>query len=189
MNNYYEKNAKEYIENTINCDMSYHYDKFLKYLPKNGKILDVGFGSGRDIRHFMELGYDVTGIDVTPIFVQLGEQAGYHVLNKSVEDIEYENEFDGIWACASLLHINRNKLEEVIKKCIKALKKDGIMYCSFKYGDKEIVKDERYFNYVDETIIEKIINDNNLLIVEMYKTFDVRKERNSEEWINILFKK
>ena len=46
MSNYYDINAKAYIENTINCDMSIHYEKFLKYLPDKGKILDVGFGSG-----------------------------------------------------------------------------------------------------------------------------------------------
>ena len=43
MSNYYDINAKDYIENTINCDMSIHYEKFLKYLPAKGKILDIGY--------------------------------------------------------------------------------------------------------------------------------------------------
>lgn len=189
MNNYYQKNYKTYIENTINCDMNEHYQKFIKYLPKQTKILDIGFGSGRDISYFESLGYDVYGIDVTPIFVKLGEEAGYKVINQSVEDMGYENEYDAIWACASLLHINRNNLNKVFINCNKALKENGIMYCSFKYGNQEIIKDERYFNYINEDIIKIILQNNNFEILELYKSYDVRKDRNKEEWINIIIKK
>ena len=52
MSNYYEKNASKYIEDTINCDMSEQYKFFLKNMPKKGMILDIGFGSGRDMRYF-----------------------------------------------------------------------------------------------------------------------------------------
>lgn len=186
MSNYYERNAKEYIESTINCDMSFHYNKFLKYIPKNGKILDIGFGSGRDIKYFMEHDYEVEGIDIVPIFVQIGEQSGYRVSKLSVENMEYENEFDGIWACASLLHIKREKLVRTLVKCIKALKRNGVLYCSFKYGDRENIIEDRYFNYINEKIIDNISKKNNFKILEIYQSYDVRSERSSEVWINII---
>ena len=73
--------------------------------------------------------------------------------------------------------------------CNKALKENGIMYCSFKYGNQEIIKDERYFNYINEDIIKIILQNNNFEILELYKSYDVRKDRNKEEWINIIIKK
>ena len=102
--------------------------------------------------------------------------------------LNYKNQYDGIWACASLLHIKRDKLEEVIIKCMNALKDNGILYCSFKYGDMEVEKDNRYFNFINEEIIKNISKRCNIEIIEMYKSTDVRKDRNNEEWINMIFK-
>jgi len=186
MSNYYDINAKEYIENTINCDMSFHYQKFLKYLPKTGKILDVGFGSGRDMIYFKSLGYDVEGIDTSIEFVKNMKKKGFNVRLKSACELNSKCEYDGIWACASLLHIKRDELEEVLIRCINALKENGVLYCSFKYGDKEIEKDNRYFNYINEESINFIIKNNNLKLVELYNSIDVRKERKNEEWLNII---
>ena len=186
MSNYYDVNAKEYIENTINCDMSFHYQKFLKYLPKTGKILDIGFGSGRDMIYFKSLGYEVEGIDTSIEFVNNMKKQGFNVGFKSACELNYNNEYDGIWACASLLHVKREQLEEVILKCIKALKEDGILYCSFKYGNKEVKKHNRYFNYINEEIIKSIVIDNKLCLGESYLTNDVRVDRENEIWINVI---
>lgn len=123
MCNYYDTNAKEYIENTINCDMSFHYQKFLKYLPKTGKILDVGFGSGRDMIYFKSLGYDVEGIDTSNEFIKNMKIKGFKVSLLSVIKMNCSNRYDGIWACASLLHVKREELEQAIINCVNALKK------------------------------------------------------------------
>ena len=84
MNNYYDKNAKDYITNTINCDMSHHYQKFIKYLPSNSKILDIGFGSGRDMIYFQSQGHIVEGIDTSIEFVNNMKSQGYNVKLESV---------------------------------------------------------------------------------------------------------
>ena len=186
MSNYYDINAKEYIQNTINCDMSLHYLKFLRFLPKTGKILDVGFGSGRDMIYFKSLGYEVEGIDTSIEFVNNMKEQGFNVRLESACELNYNNEYDGIWACTSLLHVKRDELEEVIIKCIKALKGNGVLYCSFKYGDKEVEKDNRYFNYINVEIIKSIIVKNKLYLVESYITNDVRVDRNNEIWINVI---
>lgn len=188
MSNYYDINAKDYIENTINCDMSIHYEKFLKFLPAKGKILDIGFGSGRDMIYFKSLGYNVEGIDTSLEFVKNMKNKGFDVSLMSVTKLNFKNTYDGLWACASLLHIEREKLEETILRCINALKENGILYCSFKYGNKEIEKDNRYFNYINEEIINDIANKNDLNIIDLYQSNDVRTIRNNEKWINIIFK-
>lgn len=188
MSNYYDINAKAYIENTINCDMFIHYEKFLKYLHNKGKILDVGFGSGRDMIYFKSLGYEVEGIDTSVEFVKNMDNQGFNVTLKSVTEIDYKNQYDGIWACASLLHIKREELEQVIVRCIDALKENGVLYCSFKYGDIEIENDGRYFNYINEEIIKDIVDKNKLYIAESYITNDVRVDRKNEIWLNVIIK-
>lgn len=65
----------------------------------------------------------------------------------------------------------------------------GILYCSFKYGNQEIVAGERYFNYINEDIINDLLKKNDFTVLDIYKSLDVRKERNTEEWINIIIRK
>lgn len=189
MNNYYDKNAKDYITNTINCDMSHHYQKFIKYLPSNSKILDIGFGSGRDMIYFKSKGYIVEGIDTSIEFVNNMKSQGYNVKLESVEDMNYINKYDAIWACASLLHVKRENLEKTFINCLQALKENGILYCSFKYGNQEILAGERYFNYINEDIINDLLKNNDFTVLDIYKSLDVRKERKTEEWINIIIRK
>ena len=189
MNNYYDKNAKDYITNTINCDMSHHYQKFIKYLPSNSKILDIGFGSGRDMIYFKSKGYIVEGIDTSIEFVNNMKSQGYNVKLESVEDMNYINKYDAIWACASLLHVKRENLEKTFINCLQALKENGILYCSFKYGNQEILAGERYFNYINEDIIYDLLKNNDFTVLDIYKSLDVRKERKTEEWINIIIRK
>ena len=136
--NYYNKHASEYINNTKDVDMKEYYEVFESYLKANSKILDVGFGSGRESLYFKNKGYIVYSIDPIKEFCEYGKSIGLdNVIQMSIEDINYNNEFDGIWACASLLHLKSNKLVEVFNKCNKALKDNGIMFISIKYGDFE----------------------------------------------------
>lgn len=189
MNAYYEINASKYIEDTINCDMRVQYEFFLKYMPTTGKILDIGFGSGRDMIYFSKKGFTIKGIDPTKSFVDKMIEKGYDVELKASEDLNEVNEYDGIWACASLLHVRRNQLSDVVKNCSHALKKEGIMYCSFKYGDFEGIKNERYFNYLNEDLLNEMIKDTGLKLIETSITYDVRNDRKDEKWLNVILKK
>lgn len=190
MKNYYELNAKRFYDGTIACDMSTQYEFFLKYLNKsNGKILDLGFGSGRDMIYFASLGYKVIGIDPTTAFVDIMKQKGYEVYEGYAESLDYNDEFDGIWACASLLHIKRNDLKEVFNRCAKSIKENGIIYCSFKYGDYEGIYKDRFFTFLNEELINKIVKDTNLEIIDILITNDVRKDRDNERWLNVLLNK
>jgi SAM-dependent methyltransferase len=189
MKNYYDENKNEFIDNTINCDMSFHYALFEKYLNNNSKmILDLGFGSGRDIIYFSKKGFSVIGIDPTKVFVNLMKQKGYEVYEAYAQNIAYEDKFDGIWACASLLHVPGIELVEVFNKCYRALKYDGIMYCSFKNGTYEGIRDGRYYTDLNEDMFKSIISKTNFEIVDICTTKDVRPER-KEEWLNCIIKK
>lgn len=186
---YYTENANAFIENTINCDMSVQYNLFLKYVKEQGKILDLGFGSGRDMLHFKSLGFDVEGIDPTDVFVENMKTQGFNVRKQYAEEIVEEEVYDGIWACASLLHVKKENLNDVFKRCFKALKDKGVLYCSFKYGEFEGIRNERFFVYLNEDSFKEIIKDTGFDIEEITYTLDVRPDRADEKWINAILRK
>ena len=103
---YYNKNADAFIEGTINVDMTDIQMRFLATIPKESKILDLGCGSGRDSKFFASLGYHVIPVDGSPeLCEKASEYTGLPVRCLLFEDLDYNSEFDAVWACASLLHV------------------------------------------------------------------------------------
>ena len=181
---YYNNNAKDYFDFTVNVDMSDHYGKFLKYLPDNTYILDVGCGSGRDSKYFKSQGYKVKAIDGSEKLCELAsEYLGEEVENRRFIDIDYVDLFDGIWANASLLHSDRNVIASVIEKLRNALKENGIIFASFKYGDSDRVQGERYYNDQNEESLKELFRD--FEIKELWKSDD-RIPGRDDRWINII---
>ena len=187
---FYQKNHQEFIDQTLNINREDIYQKFLHYIPKKSEILDIGCGSGRDSLYFKNQGLNVIAIDNNPHFVEFTkEHAGVETYLKSFQEIDYVNKFDAIWACASLLHCQKNKLTEIFFKLAKALKENGIIYTSFKYGTFSGIRSDRFFTDLNEELLDKILDVvNNLKIIEIWITTDKRKE-NAEKWLNILLRK
>ncbi len=185
---YYNKNAEEFYQGTVSADMSETCNKFLKYVVPGGRILDAGCGSGRDSLYFIKRGYKVVSIDASEQMVRLSSAlTGQQTLLLKFEDVDFKDEFDGIWGCASLLHIPKVEIKDVMSKLIQGLKKNGIFYMSFKYGQGEELKDERLFNFYDEiTLPELIAEVGQLKTIEIWVTEDVRPGREGEKWISCL---
>ena len=187
MDNYYNKNAETFFEGTVNADMTEHYAAFLQKLPQKAHILDAGCGSGRDSLYFINQGYKVTAIDASEELCKLAEAyIGQQVLNLKFQDITFENTFDGIWACASLLHVPSDELEQVLGCLKRALKSEGILYASFKYGDFEGRRNERYFHDLTEEKAQRLFSGVGLNIEKMWITKDVRPDHVDEMWLNII---
>ena len=103
---YYNKYAAKVFEETVDQDMSEIRTEFLNLLEEGDTILDLGCGSGRDSLIFYELGYDVTAMDASEEMCKLAEiHTGLEVLHMTFEEMDFDSVFDGIWACASLLHV------------------------------------------------------------------------------------
>lgn len=184
---YYNKNAKEFCKNTVDVDMSFCRDKFLKYLKAGSTILDAGCGSGRDSVAFKQLGYHVTAMDASPEICKEAEKVlGQKVLCKTFEELDDENMYDGIWACASLLHIPKESMAEVLNRLKCALKDGGVLYASFKYGDEEKIVNGRFFNYYDEKSLRVLMEENGFEVLELFATQDVREDRHEEKWVNVV---
>ncbi len=188
---YYETNAGRFFEDTRKVDMSLLYKPFLSRLPVDGHILDAGCGSGRDSLFFLRKGYEVTALDASEALANLASQyISRPVLRMSFDQIEFEDCFDGVWACASLLHIPRRRILEVFDRLSRSLKPSGVLYASFKYGDEEGMRDGRFFsNYREDSFRGLLQGFHDLEAVQLWRTNDSRSGRCETTWLNVLLQK
>ena len=190
ISDYYNNNAQAFFENTYQVEMESFYTPFLRYLPEQALILDLGCGSGRDTLAFKDKGHQVEAIDYSAELVRKAtELTGIKVRHQSFYELNDVAKYDGIWACASLLHCERDRLAEVLGKILKALKPNGVCYMSFKYGKADRKKDGRTFTDLDEQQAHDLLkNIDNVLLLKQWVTIDKRPDR-TEEWLNILIRK
>jgi SAM-dependent methyltransferase len=188
---YYETHVAEFLKRTAAVDMSRLYAPFLELIPAGGSILDAGCGSGRDSKAFIEKGYRVVSMDASPAMVKAaaaltGETA--RLLNFA--DMDFRVEFDGIWACASLLHVPREHLTPILARFARALKSNGALYLSFKYGESERIDGLRYFNDLNENLLKQYMETVAALrLVNIWTTVDTRSEQGSQKWLNAIARK
>ena len=188
---YYNLNAKKFIENTLNADMHITQDRFLRLLAENRFILDFGCGSGRDTKYFLEKGYRVEATDGSAELCKLASAfTGIEVKEMIFQDLDASGKYEGIWACSSILHLPKKELLPVIRKMCDALKDNGVIYTSFKYGDFEGERNGRYFTDFTEDTFDKFIKViPELTIEEEWITSDVRPGRGEEKWLNLILRK
>ena len=166
-------------------------ERFLKHIPPQGRILDFGCGSGRDTKYFHARGFAVDAVDGSEELCKLAsEYTGLNVKQMFFTDLDVVDRYDGIWACASILHLSSADLRDVLLKMIKAIKNGGILYASFKYGEFEGMRNGRYFTDFTEMSLKKYIADiANVKIVDVWITGDVRPDRGDEKWLNLILQK
>lgn len=188
---YYNTKAKDFVSKTVDVAFTEIQDIFLEHVPAGGKILDFGCGSGRDTKYFLSKGYDVDAMDGSEELCRIaGEYVGIPVRQMLFEELDEVEEYDGIWACASILHVEKKQLPDIIKKIAVAVKKGGVVYISFKYGDFEGVRNGRFFTYLTEESFGEILKEiPELTIDKVWTSADVRAERTEEKWLNIVLRK
>lgn len=216
---YYRQNAQRFFTDTASVDMSALYPPFIDCLPPGARILDAGCGSGRDVKAFSEMGFIVEAFDASAELVALARQlSGKPVAQMRFQDVDAVERYDGIWCCASLLHVSKAELPGVMTKLTMALKPGGVGYLSFKYGRGEREKDGRRFTDMDRAGLQKLIERINtpggslltkntmeikseagtkntavnrfaLKAETIWQTGDVRAGRGDEVWLNAIIRK
>ncbi|MBT9778606.1 methyltransferase domain-containing protein [Clostridium sp. MCC353] len=188
---YYNQNAKEFIDCTRSLNLTDLQDKFLSYIKPGGMVLDFGCGSGRDTKYFLENGFQVEAIDGSIEFVKMAsEYAQIEVKQMLFQELDELEKYDGIWACSSILHLTKEELADVFEKMERALRSKGILYSSFKYGEREGERNGRYFTDMTEEKISEITNIADLFsIEEMWLSFDKRPGKENEKWLNLILRK
>ena len=185
---FYDQNAEEFVAGTLIADMVEARSRFTTYLPANACILDFGCGSGRDTKAFLDAGYQVDAIDGSEeMCAKASEYTGVQVRKMLFHELDVKNQYDGIWACASILHLPRGELAEVLKRIEAALKTNGVLYASFKYGEYEGLRNGRYFTDFTEKSLRSFLKEvTNLKPADVWISKDVRSDRKERQWINLL---
>lgn len=188
---YYNTNAHSFVSSTLSVDFTQTQDKFLKLLSPAATILDFGCGSGRDTKYFLDAGMHVDATDGSEELCRLAsEYAGIPVRQMLFEELNAKAQYDGIWACSSILHLPKDALKGVFKKMIEALKENGVIYTSFKYGTFEGERNGRFFiDFTEETFRDFSVDIEGMQIEEMWITGDVRPGRGEERWLNLILRK
>ena len=189
--NYYNRNVKQFYDNTVAVDFTDTQNVFLSKLVKGSAILDFGCGSGRDTKYFLSQGYYVEAIDGSLELCKLASQyTGIQVRHMLFRELSAIHKYDGIWACASILHLPWSELAGVMRKMQAALKANGIIYTSYKYGTFSGERNGRYFTDMTEARFAGFIEEiDGLQIEEQWISADVRPGRGEEQWLNIILRK
>lgn len=191
MNNiyFYDKNYKSYIENTYSLDLSTHYKTFETIIPKKSHILDLGCGSGRDSKYFSDKGFRVTSLDGSIEMVKFCNTIlTNRVIHSTFEDFRTEEKFDGIWACASLLHVKRDNLKQIVQKYIEMLNSSGIFFISFKLYEEDFQFKQRSFTCFTLKSLKTFISTlDNVSTILMRESDSV--QASSMKWVSVILKK
>ncbi|TKG33496.1 class I SAM-dependent methyltransferase [Vibrio breoganii] len=189
---YYNQNAKQFFDSTIDVEMQSLYEKFLPLIPTGGRILDAGCGSGRDSKAFLDKGFKVDAFDASAELTKLAtELTGLDVTQTTF--LEFQSEpatYDGIWACASLLHVPMDELDNTFSHLSEFLKPHGYFYCSFKLGKSELDRNGRFFRDLTlEQLQQSLAATGSLEVDTWWETSDLRAGRENEKWLNAILKK
>lgn len=189
---YYNKNAETYFEQTVESNLQVVYDEFLSRIPTKSYILDFECGSGRDSKFFIANGYKVKAIDGSIEMCKLASK----YINQDVEcmkfeELDEENIYDGIWACSSIVHVEKEKLPNILNKMIKALKQNGVIFVSFKKGTGYEIKEGKYYNFLVKEEFERILENlnTNVKIIGYRENISNSKRPKVSEWSNIILQK
>lgn len=191
---YYNKYADRYSDVTRNADMSDIYKRFEEHLKPGCRILDLGCGSGRDSKYFLDKGYKVVSLDASEAMCRKTQElTGKAAVHMRIEDMNYENEFDAVWACASLLHVAKRDMHKILEKAMKALKVGGVLYASWKYGKSEQTRNDgrTFANYTEARVCDMVALVSGASLEDVWTSQDVRLDRIGQGhlWVNVLVKK
>lgn len=188
---FYDSQADEFARSTQSVDFSDAQNRFASKLKDHDLILDLGCGAGRDSKAFLEMGFEVEAVDGSFAMCAATQAfAGIPVKQMLFEELDEREKYDGIWACASILHLLSSRLPLMLKKIADALKPDGVFYTSFKYGTFEGERNGRYFtDLTEDSFAEMILPDCPLVIEEQWISHDVRPGRKEQKWLNLILRK
>ena len=188
---YYDDHAVSFARDTAMVDFSQIRNRFVRKLVPGAEILDFGCGSGRDTKAFLQSGFRVTAVDGSENLCRIAsEYTGIPVRKTLFHELNEMEKYDGIWACASILHVPGISLPDIRERMSKAAKGNGVIYVSFKYGNFEGERDGRYFTDLTEDAFAKLIRERKeLRIEEEWISADVRPGREEQKWLNIILRK
>ncbi len=188
----YANNPSGYWQGTKNHDVSQNINALLGNIKSKGpfKILDFGCGPGRDLKYFRELGHDAYGLDGCEAFCSMAaEYSGCQVYLQDFINVDLPQQFfDGIFANASLFHVPKTNLSELLKALHTSLKTNGILFSSNPRGNGEDLTGTRYANFMEIDEYREIVELAGFHLLNHYYRPEGLPKENCP-WLACVFKK
>ena len=185
---WYRENAIQYAEETRNSLVLDALWEFLSRMKEEGTILDYGSGSGRDSAYFINKGFSVDSLDGSAEMKAQAERLfGIKVKLSSFLSLEEKEKYDGIWAQASILHLEEHDLKTALTLIERALKRDGVFYSSFRKGEEDGYENGRWFTNMTERRFLSFLPAS-LYVEKIWESQDVRPGV-SRTWLSIICRK
>ena len=185
---WYRDNAIQYAEETRNSLVLDALWEFLSRMKEGGTILDYGSGSGRDSAYFINKGFSVDSLDGSAEMKAQAERLfGIKVKLSSFLSLEEKEKYDGIWAQASILHLEEHDLKTALTLIERALKRDGVFYSSFRKGEEDGYENGRWYTNMTERRFLSFLPAS-LYVEKIWESQDVRPGV-SRTWLSIICRK
>ena len=185
---WYRDNAIQYAEETRNSLVLDALWEFLFRMKEGGTILDYGSGSGRDSAYFLDKGFSVDSLDGSAEMKAQAERLfGIKVKLSSFLSLEEKDKYDGIWAQASILHLEEHDLRTALTLIERALKRDGVFYSSFRKGEEDGYEKGRWYTNMTERRFLYLL-PTTLYVEKIWESQDVRPGV-SRTWLSIICRK
>lgn len=190
---YYETHAQEYFQATYTTQLGRLWDTLTRNLSQHASILDIGCGSGRDVRFFGEHGFNAIGIDYSFSLLKLASNFADRPMARG--DVSYlpfkKHAFEAVWAVGSLLHIPRNSITGVLSQIRSVLKSEGYLFTAIKKGKGDVVDEHgRYNVFYDLREWNSILIDSGYSVLDIQEQVERRVSGNNTvryiEWIECL---
>jgi len=188
----YNKAAKQYAEYSFSKISQYELTQFSSFI-KGKNVLDAGCGAGRDTQYLREEGFTVMGIDASEGMIkEAKDRVGDDFKVMDIRKLEFKDqEFDGIWCCATLHHIPKKELPVVLKEFSRVLKTNGVLYVAVKEGEGEkivqspkVQNEPRFYAFYKQIEFESELKQNGFDIINAYI-----EDIEGVQWLNIFAKK
>ncbi|MBU2639865.1 MAG: class I SAM-dependent methyltransferase, partial [Nanoarchaeota archaeon] len=186
---------EQYADFTFSNNLlQYELNRFISLMPKNGKILDLGCGSGRDVQYFIDYSLDAMGIDASEKLIEEGKRrvptGKFEVMDITKLNFE-DGIFDGVWAQDSISYVSKDELGGVLKKVNSILKSNGMFFVSVRKGSGEktvkhekVGEEEIFTTFFTKEELEEYLKKNGFEIMNSYI-----QEGEDYKWVNIFAKK
>ncbi|MCD6301197.1 MAG: class I SAM-dependent methyltransferase [Staphylothermus sp.] len=190
---FYNNKSTELIARYDNANMSLLHKLLLKYIPQKSSVLDIGFGSGRDLHFLQDNCCDIWGVDTSSKFVENAKQRFSNIKEQffeasvpfSKEQLKLNKQFDTVVAIAMWMHLKYNEYEDAVESIVSVAKTTSTIIISYSKGIR--IDDERYFENVDLEYITQLFNNKGFRLIETIKNED-SLDRDNLTWITVVYK-